>query len=496
MADYYIIVDLGASNGRVMVADYQKEKFDLDVVHRFENIPVFSNEGEYFWDILRIFSDIKTGIQKAVKKYPNVRSLGIDTFGCDFGFIDKQGRLMGNPLHYRNPMQHELAEEMHQILSEEELFELSQGPCNRIMGIYKLYALKKMHAFEYEHGASLLMIPDILNYLLTGKATNEYTNATMTLMVNQKERRWEEQVCDKLDFRKDIFIPLTEPGTVLGPIKDSICKELEIPPVQVVIPATHDTASAVAGIPVVQSQSRWGFLSLGTWALAGLETEGPMTDEAVVPFQFGNEGGVFGKSMLLKNITGMWVIQQCRNYWNKESGRTIAWDEITKAANEAEKKNCFIDIDEPIFGEYHSNMPGKVQQYCRKHGQEVPEGIGEVARCVYQSLALKVCESFEQVMGILDEELELLQIVGGGTQNKLLCQWISNVMGIPVVAGPTETTAVGNLIFQLLADKKIQTLDEGRKLCAVSSELYRCEPQDRIYWNQVYQNYKNRHNCS
>ena len=231
MKDYYIIVDLGASNGRVIAAGVDEDSFDFDIVHRFENVPVLSNEGELFWDILRIFSDIKIGLQKALHKYPQAHSLAIDSFGCDFGFIDDDGRLLGNPLHYRDNKQHEMSEEMHGILPEEELFELSQGPCNRIMGIYKLYALKKIHASEYINGAHLLMIPDILNYLLTGVVANEFTNATMTLMVDQKKRQWEPEICRRLGLRKDIFTPLSEPGRVLGPIKKSVCEELEIEPV-------------------------------------------------------------------------------------------------------------------------------------------------------------------------------------------------------------------------------------------------------------------------
>lgn len=489
MAENYIIVDLGASNGRVIVASYEKERFDFDIVHRFENVPVFANEGEYFWNILRILSDIKAGLQKAVKKYPDARSIGIDTMGCDFGFIDEHGRIVGTPTHYRDTKQHELSGKMHEILSEEELFELSQGPCNRIMGIYKLFALKETDAFEYRNGARLMMIPDLLNYLLTGVAVNEFTNATMTLMVNQKERRWETKICDKLGFRKDIFKDLTEPGTVIGPVKKSVCEELGIPPIPVVAPATHDTASAVTGIPVTDNDKNWAFLSLGTLALAGLETDGPVCDPAVVPFEFGNEGGTFGKNMLLKNLNGLWIIQQCRKQWIHKEGRDITWDEVVEAAKAAPDKNCVIDVDAPMLADASKDIPEEIRRYCRQTGQDVPETMGEVARCAYKSLALKVRASFDNVAGVLGKPVELLHIVGGGTQNHLLCQWISDAMEVPVVCGPTETTAVGNLIFQLLADGRISTLEEGRTLCANSSELYQCSPTNGPYWEKALAHY-------
>lgn len=490
MAENYIVIDLGASNGRVIVARYSERRFDFDIVYRFENVPVLSNEGEFFWDILRIFSDIKEGIRKACHKYPDVRSVGIDTFGCDFGFIDEKGRLMGNPLHYRDEAQHQKSDELHKAVPEEELFKMCQTPCNRIMGIYKLWNLKQMDAFEYKCGARLLMIPDILNYLLTGKVANEFTNATMTLLVDQYKRQWSEEACDRLGFRKDIFTRLSEPGTILGPIKRSVCEELEIEPIQVVIPATHDTAAAVAGIPVSEADKSWGFVSLGTWALAGIENAEPICDLRMVPLEFGNEGGTFGTTMILKNLNGMWIIQQCRKRWILDQGEDISWDEIVRQAKEARVMDSVIDIDDERFGAVQNNMPKVVSDFCRETGQEIPGTLGEIAACVYKSLALEIRDSFDGIMGILEKKLDLLHLVGGGTQNHLLCQWISNAMGIPAVCGPTETTAMGNLVFQLLADKKVDTLAEAREVCADSSELYHVEPEDIKSWDAAYGHYR------
>ena len=489
MKDHYLVFDLGASNGRAIVAGTKGQVVEFDVVHRFDNRPVFANEGEFFWDILRLFSEVKMGIQKCYQKYGKVNSMAIDSWGCDFGFLDKEGRLIGNPLHYRDKSQHQMSAELHELLSEEELFALSGGPCNRIMGIYKLYSLMKQNAVEYQQGEYLLMIPDILNYFLTGKASNEFCNATMTLMINQKTRQWEPEILDRLGLKKNFLHPVTEPGTPLGMLKASICKELEVESIPVIIPATHDTASAVAGVPIIDAKCCWGYVSLGTWCLAGLETEEPLMNPEIVKLEFGNEGAAAGKNLLIKNITGLWIIQQCRNKWCKE--KEISWDEICSQALEAKEQKCIIDVNEERFGEFQADMPNVIRRYCEETGQEVPRTLGEVADCVFRSLALCLRFSFDGITEILKKKLELLHLVGGGTKNRLVCQYTANACDVPVIAGPTETTAFGNLIFQMMADKKIGTLEEGRKLCAVNSELLKYMPEDQEKWQEYLSHYQN-----
>lgn len=489
MKDRYLLFDLGASNGRAIVAELEDRKVEFNVVHRFDNRPVFANEEEYFWDILRLLSEIKIGIQKCYQEYGKVNSMAIDSWGCDFGFIDKYGRMIGNPLHYRDKSQHEKSKELHEILSEKELFELSGGPCNRIMGVYKLFSLKMKDATEYREGKRLLMVPDILNYFLTGKASNEFTNATMTLMANQKTRQWEPEILKRLGLKTDFLHPLSEPGTFLGMLKEEICKELDVEPIPVVIPATHDTASAVAGIPLKEADKTWGYVSLGTWCLAGLETEEPLMNPEIVKLEFGNEGSAGGKNLLLKNITGLWIIQKCREKWLKDGD--ISWDEISVEALKAKRMNCVIDVDEARFGEFQADMPQVIRDYCKETGQEVPETLGEVADCVYRSLALSFRYNFDAITDILGEKLELLHLVGGGSQNTVLCQYTANVMNLPITAGPTETTAFGNLIFQLIADEKIESIEDGRKLCADNSNLINYVPQDVEEWKSQYEHYLN-----
>lgn len=490
MRERYLIFDIGASNGRAIVAESDGKTFAFNTVHRFENRPVFANDGEYFWDILRLFSEVKEGIRLAEKAGGPCKSMAIDTFGCDFGLIAEDGRLIGNPLNYRDESQHELSAELHGILSEEELFALSGGPCNRIMGIYKLYSLMRKNAVEYREGSQLLMIPEILNHFLTGKTVNEFTNATMTLLVNQKTRQWEPEILRRLGLRTDILKPLVEPGYRLGMLREQVCAEIGVTPIPVIVPATHDTASAVSGIPVTEPEKHWAYISLGTWCLAGLETDAPLMDSAIVKIQFGNEGGANGKNLLLKNITGLWVIQQCRIKWNKDAGEALHWDYIDELALESREQNAVIDLDDPLFGKVHADMPGIIAEYCRQTRQDVPATIGEVARCVFKSLALMFRRSFDEITAITRTPLELIHLVGGGTQSPLVCQWAANALGVRAIAGPTETTAVGNLIFQLMADGKIKSIEEGRKLCAGSSQLREYLPRDEAVWASHYKHYR------
>lgn len=490
MAEQYIIVDLGASNGRVIAANVAGGTFTFDVVYRFAHEPVFLNDGELCWDLPRIFHEIKQGLKLALGKYPNARSVGIDTFGCDFGFLDAQGRLLGYPLCYRDSAQHEAAAQLHALLSEQELFSLSQGPCNRIMGIYKLFQLMKNNRLEYREAKHLLMLPDLLNYLLTGRISNEFTNATMTLLVNQYTRDWEPEIPERLGLRRDILGPITEPGTVLGPLRDTVCRELDVPPIPVVVCATHDTASAVAGVPVTRPDKNWGFVSLGTWALAGIERPEPLVSPELVDLEFGNEGGVMGRSMLLKNINGLWVIQQCRSAWSFGQGGELSWNEISARAAEASEMESLFICDDPRFQAVQSDMPAVVRDYCRETGQPVPEGLGEIACCVYRSLACRIAYCFGRALDVIGEKLDCLHVLGGGTKNAMLCQWIANAMGIPVIAGPTETTAVGNLIFQMLADGRIGSLSEGRAMCAASNDLLFYEPAEQAQWKGIMDRYR------
>jgi rhamnulokinase len=484
----YLIFDFGASNGRAMVAHFDGKRVTTDITHRFEHGPVYVTETIY-WDILHLFSELINGLQASLSKYPDIRSLAISTWGCDFGFIDNKGKLVSNPVTYRDKNRHERSKLLYEILPQRELFELSAGSTNEIMGIFQLFSFKYEKALELRSGRKMLMIPDLLNYFLTGQSFNEYTNATMTLLCNQFDRTWEEKILNRIGVSSSILNDLIMPGDRIGKIQNSVCEQFGIHSVPVIVTATHDTASAVAGIPVVDEGKHWAFISLGTWGIMGMQTDQPILSDQVFLSDYGNNAIPEGKNMLVKYITSLWIIQQCRNHWRNEFGKDLSWEEIVRASIQSGPSKTFIDVDKPIFGLPQADMPKVIQEDCQQRGQETPQSLGDIARCFYESLALKFRYNLELLEEISGHRLELLHIVGGGTQNKILCQWIADVKGIPVIAGPPETTSMGNLIMQLKSDGEVENLREGREISLRSSSIDRYEPGDKRYWDDAYEKY-------
>ncbi len=481
---HYLVFDLGASNGRAVAAHFDGSRVELEEVHRFDNRPVYLT-GVWFWDVLRLFSEIKIGVQKAVRLYPGIASLGVDTWGVDFGFLDGKGLLLGNPVHYRNERGNGMQGEVYEKMPAYELFSLSGIFLLSIMSVFHLYGMKVDGFSPFVHGRRFLMMPDLFHYLLCGEAVNEYTNATTTALYNQSEKRWESRILDRLGIPPGLFGEPVLPGTRIGALQDAVCRELEVPPIPVVAPATHDSASAEAGIPVTDTQKSWAWLSLGTWGVIGMETDRPVVTRQVFEAGYGNEGEARGGSFLACNINALFVLQQCRQKWMKDAGREISWEEIVQAALAAGPAAAHLDVDQPAFGQPQADMPRVIAGYCGRTGQDSPQSIGEVAACIYESLALKFGYRFRQLQEFTGRPIELLHLVGGGIRAELLCQWTADAAGAPVAAGPVETSVAGNLIMQMKGTGDIGSLEEGREIIRRSSEVREYAPRERGRWEEL-----------
>jgi len=481
---HYLIFDFGASNGRATVAAFDGSRAQMDVTYRFDNRPVIA-AGTLYWDILRLASELKLGIQASLRKYPEIVSLAVDTWGCDFGFIDKNGKLLGNPVTYRDKPRHDRSALLYQTIPRRELFQLCAGSTIEIMGLYQLFSFKCDDSPEMREGSQMLMIPDLLNYLLTGRPCTEYTDATMALVCDQNRKTWEKRILRRLGIPDTILGELVMPGQLIGPVQKPVGEELAIRQLPVVAPATHDTASAVTGIPVVDGKKHWAFISTGTWSIAGVETPRPIVTDACFESGYGNNAIADGRNMLVNYITGLWIIQQCRQKWAADAGADITWDQIVQRSEAAGPATAYIDVDDPVFGGPQADMPAVVIDACQKSGQRLEAAVGPVARCVYESLVLKYRANLETLERLTGRRLELLHLVGGGIQNTTLCQWTSDAMGIPVIAGPTETTSVGNLLMQLKCAGEIASLEQGREISLRSSEVTRYEPKARAAWDEA-----------
>lgn len=481
----YAAVDLGASNGRTILGRFDGKRITINELNRFENGYVQVGGG-YYWDILHLYSRILSGLKGYVKAGgAELVSIGIDTWGVDFGLLDKQGRLIGNPHSYRDPRGAEGQKAFFIKYGQRAAFDLTGIANLEFNTLYQLYDMAQAQDQRLAIADKMLMIPDLLGYMLCGVASTEYTNATTTQLLDTRTGNWCNELIEMTGIPQHIFTGIQKSGEEKGAMYASVRRDVGLKnSPRIVCVGSHDTASAVASIPA--TGENYAFISSGTWSLMGVVSDKGVINDAVFTGNLSNEGTVTGGVRLLKNIMGLWIIQSCKAEWDKI--KPYSWDDIEGMAMEAPAFRSLIDVNaHEFFGK--ENMPAKIQQFCVKTGQPVPQTTGEIARTVYESLAMSYRETFADLENLRKRRLDVLHIVGGGSKNRLLNQLTASAVGREVIAGPAEATAVGNLLVQVMASGEINGPDDMRRVVRDSFEVESFEPQNVEQWSEQYERY-------
>lgn len=476
--------DLGAESGRGLLGLFDGDKLRLEVVHRFPNggVPTLDS---LHWDVLRLFSEMLTTLRKTRAEHGDIASLGVDTWGVDFALLGRGGTLLGNPRHYRDPHTETIMDEAFPRVPRREIFRQTGIQFMRFNSLFQLLALQRDRSPLLEVAENLLFIPDLFHYWFTGVKANEYTDASTSQLLDPATRTWARGLIHSFGLPEKIFGSIVMPGTVLGPLRPAIATDCGLTPVPVIAPATHDTAAAVAAVPA--EGNSWAYISSGTWSLMGAEIAEPLTGDAVQEANFTNEGGVGGTIRLLKNIMGLWLVQECRRSWEKQ-GKTYTYDELARLAGDAPP---FVSLANPDHSSFYlpPSMPAAIAEFCRKTNQPAPSEPGAVIRCALESLALRYRWVLEKLETLLGRKLEKIHIVGGGSQNTLLCQFAADACNRPVVAGPVEATAIGNVLVQALGLGLVGSLDQARTVVRQSFDVRTFSPRQPEAWHEPYQRF-------
>ncbi len=478
---HYIAVDLGAESGRVMLATVNALGITLNERHRFPNGPVRVRSVLY-WDILRLWGEIQTGIAKAmaeaVTNGQSVSGIGVDTWGVDFGLLDRHGELLGNPVHYRDTRTEGMTEKFFARMPREEVYRITGIQTMNLNTLFQLCALAENRPTLLEQAEHLLYIPDLVAFWLCQRLANEYTIASTTQMLDARRREYAPTVLANIPLRTSLLPQLVMPGTVLGPVTGEAAAATHARDIPVLAVGAHDTASAVAAVPA--HAEHWLFLSSGTWSLLGTEMEQPVLTPEAMKFNLTNEGAVGGKIRLLKNIAGLWLLQECRRAWAQD-GKEFDYRTLVQMAREAPAHSAFLNLEDPAVLA-PGDMPAKIAQQCRRTGQRVPETPGQFTRAILESLAATYAQVRNIITQVTGRKFTHLHIVGGGSQNELLNQMAADATGLHVIAGPVEATAIGNVMVQALATGQLDSIAAGRKLVAQTAMMREFLPHDTDKW--------------
>ncbi len=481
----FLAFDIGASSGRGVLGELKDDALQIREVCRFPNgmIPI---RGHLHWNIFNLFEHVKDGLRLCVEQPENrPTSVGIDTWGVDFGFLARDGSILGLPYGYRDSRTDGAMESFFKKIPRERVYELTGIQFLQLNSLFQLESMVRDKSPLLDAAADLLFMPDLLNYLLTGIKKTEFTFATTSQLYNPIKNDWEDELLSALGLSKSLMQAIVQPGTVIGPISQEIADEVGLGPIPVVAVATHDTGSAVAAVPAEGKD--WAYISSGTWSLMGIEVEHPIITEQSLRLNFTNEGGVGGTFRFLKNIAGLWLLEECRRIWSRE--QTYSYEQLAELADSVEPFMAFIDPDYQDFLN-PPDMPGAIRSFCRNTKQTVPDSHGAMVRCILESLALKYRLVLDQLRELAPGPINRIHVIGGGVRNELLCQYTANATALPVIAGPVEATAIGNIMVQALSAGCVDSLAGMREVIGRSFEPARYEPRRTKEWDIAYNRYK------
>ena len=482
--EYFFAVDLGATSGRTIIGTLEGSKFNLEELTRFNN-NLIETGGHFYWDIYALYNEIINGLKIVHQRNIPIKSIGIDTWGCDFVYIGKDGAILRNPLAYRDPHTFGVMEKyFDQEISKEQVYDKTGIQFMNFNSLFQLYAMRQAGNTALENAEKILFIPDALSYMLTGNAVCEYTVASTSQILNPNTKDLDEDLIKSLGLKREQFGPMINPGEQIGVLTEEIQKMTGLGAIPVIAVAGHDTASAVAAVPA--KDEKFAYLSSGTWSLMGIESKEPIINENSFDKNFTNEGGIEGTTRFLKNICGMWIYERCRKEWPEVSG--MGHQQILSEAMQAEPFKSLINPDDEIFANPNS-MVEAIQTYCKEHNEPVPVGYAAITRCIFESLALRYRQIFSWLKEFADFDINTLHIIGGGSLNQYLNQFTANSLGVKVLAGPQEGTAIGNIMLQAKAAGDVKDIWEMRRFIAFSLELKEFMPQDQEVWNQAYHKY-------
>ena len=484
-----LAIDLGASGGRALVGTLRDgaagRTLEMEEVHRFPHGPVYvpHDRGRTLhWDAMLLWSEVQAGLRRAGQLHGRPDSVGVDTWGVDFGLLDRNGALLAEPVCYRDARTEGMLERAFETVGREEIFRRTGIQFMALNSLYQMMGLVRQESPLLPLAGRLLMMADLFHYWLCGSKCVEYTNASTSQMVGALSRDWDRELLDRLGIPHGFLPEIVEPASNLGLLRRSVAEETGLPAdVPIICPATHDTGSAVVATP--GEGGDWAFLSAGTWCLFGAEVDRPYQEPQVLEAGFSNEGGVRGTFRLLRNITGLWLVQECRRYWQSE-GKNFDYAELARLAEEARPFVALVDPDDPRFVQ-PTRMPEAITAYCARTGQQAPQSVGEFVRVSLEGIALTVRLRWEQLQRIVGRELRVLHVVGGGTQNALLCQFIADALGRTVLAGPVEATAMGNALVQAVGHGTVDYA-EARAVVRRSVQLREYRPRDGGAWEDAF----------